>query len=331
MDNNIALEQEKKDENLTIVIENIEYSNDETSSETEVSERLETKGLKLKKSTKDRLNKLQSGFTDAETMISELLNQYDVFKIEGDSKYSDRKAEIDKFNYLMDSIKSSFLNSLEMASYMEEKYSEKFSSELKKKDKIIIGLQESQKELKDQLFSKEKEIENITKELDSVKDSFSRVNFALTTVEKELKDKSEIIQNSQKHLAALTEVAEDGKVFKERCDELTKTISSLHLELKQYELTNKLLSISEEDNDRYKSEITNLKEEVKNQRNYINSLNERIQDILVEKSEAITNLRDSFDESLKGLEFNKNKEIQICKDKIDKLNQEIFNLRLNNI
>ena len=42
-----------------------------------VEDKIETKGLKLKKSTKDRLNMLQSNFDDAESMIVTLLNQYD--------------------------------------------------------------------------------------------------------------------------------------------------------------------------------------------------------------------------------------------------------------
>ena len=85
------------------------------------SEKLETKGLKLKKSTKERLNTLQSSFGDAETMISALLNQYESLKIQSDSKFADRKAEIEKFNYLLDSIRGSYLNSLDMATYLEEK------------------------------------------------------------------------------------------------------------------------------------------------------------------------------------------------------------------
>lgn len=299
--------------------------------EGETTEKLETKGLKLKKSTKERLNEVQSNFEDAESMVLALLNQYETFKIEGESRYADRKAEIDKFNYLMDSLKSSYLNSLDMAAYMEEKCMEKFSNELKKRDKTIMNLQQDNEKLRELVLSKEKEVENINNELVAVKDSFSRVNFALTTVEKELKDKSEIMQNSQKHLTSLTEMVEEGKVFKEKCNELSKTVSTMQLELKKYELTNKLLSKSEEENLAYKEEINNLKEELKNQRNYNNTLNQRIQDVLIEKSETIINLRDEFDNNLKILEKDKNREIQIYNDTINKLKEEMFNLRLNKI
>jgi hypothetical protein len=299
--------------------------------EDEANEKLETKGLKLKKSTKERLNEVQSNFEDAESMVLALLNQYEAFRIETESRYSDRKAEIDKFNYLMDSIKNSFLNSLDMAAYMEEKCMEKLSNQLKKRDKTIMNLQQDNEKLRELVLSKEKEVENIGKELMAVKDSFSRVNFALTTVEKELKDKSEIMQNSQKHLISLTEMVEEGKMFKEKCSELSKTVTSMQLELKRYELTSKLLSKSEEENVAYKEEIKNLKEELKNQRDYNNSLNKKIQDILVEKSEEIIRLRDEFDNNVKVLENDKKKEIQMYNDTIDKLKEEMFNLRLNKI
>lgn len=331
INNDKILENEESRPNSTLNTENIENNDNIIKTEAEISEKLETKGLKLKKSTKERLNEVQSNFEDAETMVLALLNQYEAFKIEGDNKYADRKAEIDKFNYLMDSLKNSFLNSLEMAFYMEEKYAEKFSNELKKRDKIIINLQDNNRELKDLILSKDKEIESISKDLAAVKDSFSRVNFALTTVEKELKDKSEIMQSSQKHLTALTEVAEEGRAFKEKCNELFREVNSLQVELREYQLTRKLLSKSEDENIRYKEEISNLKEELKNQRDYNNVLNEKIQVTLVEKSEIITKLRDDFDRTIKELESDKNKAVQICNDEINKLKEEMFNLRLNKL
>lgn len=332
MEINNKKELEQRENNEILGLDNIDNNNANVAKiEDEANEKLETKGLKLKKSTKERLNEVQSNFEDAESMVLSLLNQYEAFKIEGESRYSDRKAEIDKFNYLMDSLKNSFLNSLDMAAYMEEKCMEKFSNELKKRDKTIMNLQQDNEKLRELVLSKEKEVENINKELVAVKDSFSRVNFALTTVEKELKDKSEIMQNSQKHLTSLTEMVEEGKIFKEKYNELSKTVSSLQLELRKYELTNKLLSKSEEENTAYKEEINNLKEELKNQRNYNNVLNQKIQDVLIEKSEAIIKLRDEFDNNLKVLEKDKNRDIQIYNNTINKLKEEMFNLRLNKI
>ena len=53
-------------------------------------DKIETKGLKLKKSTKERLNLLQGSFDDAESMVVALLNQYEVFKLESNDKFADR-------------------------------------------------------------------------------------------------------------------------------------------------------------------------------------------------------------------------------------------------
>ena len=105
-----------------------------------VEDKIETKGLKLKKSTKDRLNMLQSNFDDAESMIVTLLNQYDNFKIESSEKFSDRKGEIDRFNFLIDSLKGCFVNSLEMATYLEDKYAVKLKNEMKMKTKQKIAV-----------------------------------------------------------------------------------------------------------------------------------------------------------------------------------------------
>ena len=66
----------------------------------EEKDKLETKGLKLKKTTKERLNSLQASFDDAESMIVALLNQYEVFKLESNDKFSDRKGEITDLIFL---------------------------------------------------------------------------------------------------------------------------------------------------------------------------------------------------------------------------------------
>ena len=176
----------------------------------ELDDKIETKGLKLKKSTKEKLNELQKGFDDAESMITALIKQYNNSLIVNDNRFLDRKAEIDKFNFLVDSIKSSFVNSLEMAVFAEERALDIKSKEMKKKDILISSLQDEKEELKKQI--KEMKEEKIAKdrELSSVKDSFSRINLSLVNLEKELKEKSEIIQNNQNHLNSLTNIAEEG-------------------------------------------------------------------------------------------------------------------------
>ena len=196
MENVLSSNKENKIENNNTE-ENIETSNEV------ITEKLETKGLKLKRNTKNRLNDLQSKFDDAESMVSALLNQYEVFKITEDTRFADRKTEIEKFTYLLDSIKNSYINSLEMASFLEEKQIEKSMMEIKNRDKTIVRLQQTITKKEEKI----KEIENTllenNKELNTVKDSFSRVNLALTNVEKELKEKADIIKSSQMHIESL--------------------------------------------------------------------------------------------------------------------------------
>ena len=143
---------DKINENQEIIVEN----SSEKALENEVNSfdlpqedknKIETKGLKLKKSTKERLNLLQSSFDDAESMVVALLNQYEVFKVESNDKFADRKGEIDRFNFLMESIKGCFVNSLEMATYIEDKCTEKMKGEIKKKDRVIALLQEENSSL----------------------------------------------------------------------------------------------------------------------------------------------------------------------------------------
>ena len=204
MENVLSSNKENKIENNNTE-ENIETSNEV------ITEKLETKGLKLKRNTKNRLNDLQSKFDDAESMVSALLNQYEVFKITEDTRFAGRKTEIEKFTYLLDSIKNSYINSLEMASFLEEKQIEKSMMEIKNRDKTILRLQQTITKKEEKI----KEIENTllenNKELNTVKDSFSRVNLALTNVEKELKEKADIIKSSQMHIESLNALLEEEK------------------------------------------------------------------------------------------------------------------------
>ena len=141
----ISENEDKIDEkNSEITVEN-EVNNIDLPQEDK--EKIETKGLKLKKSTKERLNLLQTSFEDAESMVIALLNQYEVFKLDSNDKFSDRKAEIERFNFLMESIKGCFVNSLEMATYIEDKCTEKIKNEMKKKDRVISLLQDENNSL----------------------------------------------------------------------------------------------------------------------------------------------------------------------------------------
>ena len=322
MENVLNSNKENKIENNNTE-ENIETSNEV------ITEKLETKGLKLKRNTKNRLNDLQSKFDDAESMVSALLDQYEVFKITEDTRFADRKTEIEKFTYLLDSIKNSYINSLEMASFLEEKQIEKSMMEIKNRDKTIVRLQQTITKKEEKI----KEIENTllenNKELNTVKDSFSRVNLALTTVEKELKEKADIIKSSQMHIESLNALLEEEKRSNKVAKEYKVKLASLEERYKDYELIKEKLQITKEDQRGSREEIISLKAEIKEYREYSNSLNDKIHKILNDKTEEISNLKDQFRSEIIETERGFNEKLKEKDLVIEKLKEEIFKLKLS--
>lgn len=322
MENVLNSNKENKIENNNTE-ENIETSNEV------ITEKLETKGLKLKRNTKNRLNDLQSKFDHAESMVSALLDQYEVFKITEDTKFADRKTEIEKFTYLLDSIKNSYINSLEMASFLEEKQIEKSMMEIKNRDKTIVRLQQTITKKEEKI----KEIENTllenNKELNTVKDSFSRVNLALTTVEKELKEKADIIKSSQMHIESLNALLEEEKRSNKVAKEYKVKLESLEERYKDYELIKEKLQITKEDQRGSREEIISLKAEIKEYREYSNSLNDKIHKILNDKTEEISNLKDQFRSEIIETERGFNEKLKEKDLVIEKLKEEIFKLKLS--
>ena len=322
MENVLNSNKENKIENNNTE-ENIETSNEV------ITEKLETKGLKLKRNTKNRLNDLQSKFDDAESMVSALLDQYEVFKITEDTRFADRKTEIEKFTYLLDSIKNSYINSLEMASFLEEKQIEKSMMEIKNRDKTIVRLQQTITKKEEKI----KEIENTllenNKELNTVKDSFSRVNLALTTVEKELKEKADIIKSSQMHIKSLNALLEEEKRSNKVAKEYKVKLESLEERYKDYELIKEKLQITKEDQRGSREEIISLKAEIKEYREYSNSLNDKIHKILNDKTEEISKLKDEFKSEIIESERGFNEKLKEKDLVIEKLKEEIFKLKLD--
>lgn len=324
---------DKINENQEIITEN----SNEKALESEVNssdlsakdkDKIETKGLKLKKSTKDRLNSLQASFDDAESMVVALLNQYEVFKLESNNKFSDRKGEIDRFNFLMESIKGCFVNSLEMATYIEDKCTEKMKGEIKKKDRVIALLQEESSSLAKKLKENEIEVGNKRKELEETKESFTRVNLALTTVEKELNEKSKVIENLQLHIASLSDISKEDKAVKEENNELRERIKVLEVKLAEAKIECQRFEYLKSENERYIAEISDLRKEKNEYKEYSNELNNKIQEILLEKADEITKINNEKNKVLRDSEEMKAREIKEANNIISKLKDELYELKL---
>lgn len=329
------VEINEKKENIVDNDENIKMS--ETEKELNQSkidgaipnEKLETKGLKLKKATKDRLNSLQSKFGDAETLISTLLNQYELIKIQNDSKFADRKAEIDKFNYLLDSIRNSYLSSLDMANFIEEKYNEKFQNEIKVRENLIASLQEDNSTFKEKLKNIEEELFVKNSELKEAKDNFSKVNDLLSTFETDTKEKTLQIQNLQKHITSLTDIVEQNKEFKEKYDTMQSVIDNLQKRITNYQvLENENLKLNKE-LEITKNEIDILKSDLRAEREYSNSLNEKMHNLILMNSNESSRLKDQYLEDKKSIETKKNNIIEENLKVITSLKDEIYNLKLD--
>ncbi len=324
---------DKTNENQEIMGEN----NDEKELEKQVNsfdlpkeetDKIETKGLKLKKSTKERLNLLQSSFDDAESMVVALLNQYEVFKLESNDKFSDRKGEINRFNFLIESLKNCFVNSLEMASYIEDKCTEKMKGELKKKDKVIALMQEENSSLIKKIRESELEVKNNLKDLEETKESFTRVNLALTTVEKELNEKSKVIKNLQLHIASLSDISKADKDIREENNELREKINLLESQLTEAKLEFQRFEYLKNDNKRYIAEISDLRKEKNEYKLYSNELNNKIQEILLEKSNEIAKINNEKNQALRECEEKNNKELKEANNIIIKLKDELYELKL---
>lgn len=293
------------------------------------NEKLETKGLKLKKATKDRLNDLQSKFGDAETLISTLLNQYELIKIQNDSKFADRKAEIDKFNYLLDSIRNSYLSSLDMANFIEEKYSEKFQNEIKTREKAINSLYEENNSLKESLKNIEEELVIKNSELKEAKDNFSKMNDLLNTLEADTKEKTLQIQSLQKNINSLTDIIDQNKGFKEKYDKMQDIVDKLQNQIINYQvLENENLKLSKE-LEITKNEINILKSDLRAEREYSNSLNEKMHNLILMNSNESSRLKDQYLEEKNSIEREKNNIIEENLSVISNLKEEIYNLKLD--
>lgn len=322
----ISENEDKIDEkNSEITVEN-EVNNIDLPQEDK--EKIETKGLKLKKSTKERLNLLQTSFEDAESMVIALLNQYEVFKLESNDKFSDRKAEIERFNFLMESIKGCFVNSLEMATYIEDKCTEKIKNEMKKKDRVISLLQDENNSLLKKIRENEVETNNRSKELEDTKESFSRVNLALTTVEKELNEKAKIIENLQLHISSLSEVTAENRSFKEENANLKEKLRRLEAQLTESKIDSQSFEYLKKENERYTVEIAELRKERNEYKEYSNGLNKQIQEILLEKANEIAKINLEKDRVLKEYDEINTKELKEANDIINKLKDELYEIKL---
>lgn len=286
-----------------------------------------TKGLKLTKETKDKLDLLQSNFGDAETTIKNLISHYEAFKITNDSKFSDRKAEIDRFNYLTSSLVEAYVNSLDMAYFVEDKLNERIVKETRKNQEVITELTEERSKLNSALKESSAKLEEIKEENETIKSSYGKLNSTLSILEKELIDKSEIIKNQQSHIESLLMSVEEGKANKNKVDELVKKNKNLNDIINDNRVIIEGYKAVEKDLESKIVIIKDLRDELKESRDYSNELNQKIQNILTSNSEEIKWIREEYERKLNELKDKNEIKMDAAKQEIDALKEERSNLK----
>ena len=108
-------------------------------------------------------------------------------------------------------------------------------------------------------------------------------------------------------------------------DEIKELKEKLTNESINYEKVNYLKS----ENERFKNEIINITEEKKEYKEYSNSLNERIQEVLLNKSIEIAKINEEKNNLIREIESKKEIELKNANDIINSLKDEIFELKLN--
>ena len=208
----------------------------------------------------------------------------------------------------------------------------KFADELSKEDGKTIDniLNETIHILYKDTYLKENEIEvkNKVRELEETKESFTRVNLALTTVEKELNEKSKIIENLQLNIVSLSDISKEDKAIKEENSELRKKIKLLEEQLTKNKIEFQRFEYLKSENERYIVEISDLRKEKNEYKVYSNELNNKIQEILLEKANEIAKLNNEKNRVLKESQEKSHRELMEANNIISKLKDELYELKL---
>lgn len=293
--------------------ESIKQENTELTYE---KEEKKTKGLKLTKKTIAELDVLQGKFGDAEDLIKTLISNYRTQRIK-ENGYEDRAKDLDQFNYLIDTLKILFTNSLEIERTTTARVDMEYKEKIQSLTKSIAKLTEDQIKSKEEFLSvieehRELKIENeeYIKQLDLIQN---------------------MLNGKEKELV--------------QCKEQINMLSGLLTEYKAYkelnkELNDKLIDL-EKDCDAKKSEVTTLsnkvlilEKDIENLNLNITGFKERVYDnklVITELKEENKAIK-SKEETAKNELNNKLIELTESKYKIKELTNEVNLLKteLNN-
>ena len=150
----------------------------------------------------------------------------------------------------------------------------------------------------------------------------------IVILEKELIDKSEIIKNQQSHIESLLMSVEEGKANKNKVDELVKKNKNLNDIINDNRVIIEGYKAVEKDLESKIVIIKDLRDELKESRDYSNELNQKIQNILTSNSEEIKWIREEYERKLNELKDKNEIKMDAAKQEIDALKEEVWNLTL---
>lgn len=253
----------------------------------------------------------EQGLNQAE-MFQGLMNNFEMAKAKG--MITDRSKEIEVFQDTVNTLVSMFINSLAINQTSEERIRETLSLELNTKDKTIADLQEYKEKTKDQLKTNKEEIK-------SLEDVGNDLRYTLDKTNKELDQKTSIVDNQQDQINTLNSIVTEYKQYKD---------INKDLELKSNELNTKVTDVLHSNAD-LESKIENLesmknfyKSEVDSLKNEIKELNTNIKLIEQTSKEEIKTTEKAYKDELKALEEEHRVKISNLKKELaDKFNEEL--------
>jgi chromosome segregation ATPase len=253
----------------------------------------------------------EQGLNQAE-MFQGLMNSFEMAKAKG--MITDRAKEIEVFQDTVNNLVSMFINSLAINQTSEERIRETLSLELNTKDKTIADLQEYKEKTKDQLKTNKEEIKTL-------EDVGNDLRYTLDKTNKELDQKTSIVDNQQDQINTLNSIVTEYKQYKD---------INKDLEVKNNELNTKVTDVLHSNAD-LESKIENLesmknfyKSEVDSLKNEIKELNTNIKLIEQASKEEIKATEKAYKDELKALEEEHRMEISSLKKELaDKFNEEL--------
>lgn len=249
----------------------------------------------------------EQGLNQAE-MFESILRTFEMARAKG--QITDRAKEVETFQTTVNTLLSMFINSLAINQTSEERIRESLSLELNTKERTIKDLQDQRQVLKDQLSK-------VTEWSKSIEIQIKEANNELTKLNKELEQKSNIVNSQQEQINTLNSIVTEYKEYKdiniqleENNAELTKANSELtnvNLNLKSK------LENTESMREFYKNEVDNLKEEIK-------SLNDEVKTLENNHKKEIAKVQHDLEikhkDELKGMK-------ELYKNDTDNLKAEI--------